>query len=139
MSVKLNFVTVPKNIRTDPVLQRRNKMLLQLEQQRNLALDPNYTVTQQRWVKNGEGGKSLVERHKQVKRWWLRNGTGDCLLIVRYGSRVLELQKGKAAIDCGGEQNLVSVIEEIMRMVKAGELDGLLMDVQRAYPKRKVA
>ena len=43
MSVKLNFVTVPKDIRTDPVLQRRNKMLLQLEQQRNLALDPNYT------------------------------------------------------------------------------------------------
>jgi hypothetical protein len=74
-----------------------------------------------------------------VKRWWLRNGIGDCLLIVRYGSRVLERQKGKAAIDCGGDHNLVGVIEEIMRMVKVGELNALLMDVQRAYPKRKAA
>jgi hypothetical protein len=31
------------------------------------------------------------------------------------------------------------VIEEIMRMTKEGELDGLLMDVQRAYPKKKAA
>ena len=139
MSTKLNFVSLPKNFRNDPVMKRREKMLSQLEQQRNLAQDPSYTIIQQRWVKDENGVKQPVERHKQIKRWWLRNGMGDCLLIIRYGSRVLELQKGKAAIDTGGEANLVSVIEEIMRMTKEGELDGLLMDVQRAYPKKKAA
>ncbi len=139
MSAKLNFVSLPKNFRNDPVMKRREKMLSQLEQQRNLAQDPSYTIVQQRWVKDENGVKQPVERHKQIKRWWLRNGMGDCLLIIRYGSRVLELQKGKAAIDTGGEANLVSVIEEIMRMTKEGELDGLLMDVQRAYPKKKAA
>jgi hypothetical protein len=139
MSAKLNFVSLPKNFRNDPVMKRREKMLSQLEQQRNLAMDPSYTIVQQRWVKDENGVKQPVERHKQIKRWWLRNGMGDCLLIIRYGSRVLELQKGKAAIDTGGEANLVSVIEEIMRMTKEGELDGLLMDVQRAYPKKKAA
>ena len=139
MSAKLNFVALPKNFRNDPVMKRREKMLSQLEQQRNLAMDPSYTIVQQRWVKDENGVKQPVERHKQIKRWWLRNGMGDCLLIVRYGSRVLELQKGKAAIDTGGEANLVQVIEEIMRMTKEGELDGLLMDVQRAYPKKKAA
>ena len=139
MSAKLNFVALPKNFRNDPVMKRREKMLSQLEQQRTLAQDPSYTIVQQRWVKDENGVKQPVERHKQIKRWWLRNGMGDCLLIIRYGSRVLELQKGKAAIDTGGEANLVSVIEEIMRMTKEGELDGLLMDVQRAYPKKKAA
>ena len=139
MSAKLNFVALPKNFRNDPVMKRREKMLSQLEQQRNLAQDPSFTIVQQRWVKDENGVKQPVERHKQIKRWWLRNGMGDCLLIIRYGSRVLELQKGKAAIDTGGEANLVSVIEEIMRMTKEGELDGLLMDVQRAYPKKKAA
>ena len=139
MSAKLNFVSLPKNFRNDPVMKRREKMLSQLEQQRNLAQDPSYTIIQQRWVKDENGVKQPVERHKQIKRWWLRNGMGDCLLIIRYGSRVLELQKGKAAIDTGGEANLVTVIEEIMRMTKEGELDGLLMDVQRAYPKKKAA
>ena len=139
MSTKLNFVSLPKNFRNDPVMKRREKMLSQLEQQRNLAQDPSYTIVQQRWVKDENGVKQPVERHKQIKRWWLRNGMGDCLLIIRYGSRVLELQKGKPAIDTGGEANLVAVIEEIMRMTKEGELDGLLMDVQRAYPKKKAA
>jgi len=139
MSAKLNFVALPKNFRNDPVMKRREKMLSQLEQQRNLAQDPSYTIVQQRWVKDENGVKQPVERHKQIKRWWLRNGMGDCLLIIRYGSRVLELQKGKSAIDTGGEANLVAVIEEIMRMTKEGELDGLLMDVQRAYPKKKAA
>ena len=139
MSGKLNFVSLPKNFRNDPVMKRREKMLSQLEQQRNLAQDPSYTIVQQRWVKDENGVKQPVERHKQIKRWWLRNGMGDCLLIIRYGSRVLELQKGKAAIDTGGEANLVAVIEEIMRMTKEGELDALLMDVQRAYPKKKAA
>ena len=139
MSTKLNFVSLPKNFRNDPVMKRREKMLSQLEQQRNLAQDPSYTIVQQRWVKDENGVKQPVERHKQIKRWWLRNGMGDCLLIIRYGSRVLELQKGKAAIDTGGEANLVAVIEEIMRMTKEGELDALLMDVQRAYPKKKAA
>lgn len=139
MSAKLNFVSLPKNFRNDPVMKRREKMLSQLEQQRNLAQDPSFTIVQQRWVKDENGIKQPVERHKQIKRWWLRNGMGDCLLIIRYGSRVLELQKGKAAIDTGGEANLVAVIEEIMRMTKEGELDGLLMDVQRAYPKKKAA
>jgi hypothetical protein len=139
MSAKLNFVSLPKNFRNDPVMKRREKMLSQLEQQRNLAMDPSYTIVQQRWVRDENGVKQPIERHKQIKRWWLRNGMGDCLLIIRYGSRVLELQKGKAAIDTGGEANLVSVIEEIMRMTKEGELDGLLMDVQRAYPKKKAA
>ena len=139
MSAKLNFVSLPKNFRNDPVMKRREKMLSQLEQQRNLAQDPSFTIVQQRWVKDENGVKQPVERHKQIKRWWLRNGMGDCLLIIRYGSRVLELQKGKAAIDTGGEANLVTVIEEIMRMTKEGELDALLMDVQRAYPKKKAA
>ena len=139
MSAKLNFVALPKNFRNDPIMKRREKMLSQLEQQRNLAQDPSFTIVQQRWLKDENGIKQPVERHKQIKRWWLRNGMGDCLLIIRYGSRVLELQKGKAAIDTGGEANLVAVIEEIMRMTKEGELDGLLMDVQRAYPKKKAA
>ncbi len=139
MSAKLNFVSLPKNFRNDPVMKRREKMLSQLEQQRNLAMDASYTIVQQRWVRDENGVKQPVERHKQIKRWWLRNGMGDCLLIIRYGSRVLELQKGKAAIDTGGEANHVSVIEEIMRMTKEGELNGLLMDVQRAYPKKKAA
>lgn len=119
------------------VTKRREKMLSALEQPRNLAQDPSYTIVQQRWAKDENGVKQSVERHTQIRRWWLRNGMGVCLLIIRYRSRVLEPQKGKAALDAGGEANLVSAIEEIMRMTKEGELDRVSMDVQQAYSKKK--
>ena len=60
MSVKLNFVTVPKNIRTDPVLQRRNKMLLQLELE--LLLLRHCRIQHQRQV------RPLLKQHRYCCR-----------------------------------------------------------------------
>jgi len=40
----------------------------------------------------------LMHRHKRIKRWWRDVGIGAINFVVRYGSRVLELDKGKAAI-----------------------------------------
>jgi hypothetical protein len=54
----------------DPLVQRRNKLITQLQQQRALAEDPNLIVITQRWRKSEDGGKRLVERQKRVKRWW---------------------------------------------------------------------
>ncbi len=40
----LNIVALPKLIKNDPLLQRRVKLLTQLEQQRELAANPAYSV-----------------------------------------------------------------------------------------------
>ena len=51
----LNFVALPKTIKSDPTIAKRMKLLAQLEQQRALALDPLYTHPRQRWVIETEG------------------------------------------------------------------------------------
>jgi hypothetical protein len=56
----LNFVALPKDIRNDPIIIKRSKLLRQLEQQRALAVDPLYVHPRQRWVKTEGGSKQLI-------------------------------------------------------------------------------
>jgi len=80
---------VPKNSAAHPKLARRNKLILQLMQQRALAKDETYTVKRQKWVKQEDGSKQLVESPKRVKRWWRMDGAGGCFLTLRYGNKII--------------------------------------------------
>ena len=131
----LNIVALPKLSKNDPTLQRRVKLLTQLEQQRELAANPNFVVSLQKWRKQEDGSKLLVERQKRVKKWWVIDIMGNCFFTVRYGSRLLELEKGKAAITVGNKENLIAVVEAVIAAVKNGEFDALLNDIQRVRQK----
>ena len=124
----LTLIAAPKRT-NDPIQQRRAKLLAQLQQQRALAEDPSYVVCTQRWQKGEDGGKRLVERQKRVKAWWRTDAANQCVLSVRYGAKVIELDKGKAAIAVGDKSNLVGVIDAVIAAVTAGEFDGLLANM----------
>ena len=57
----LNFVPLPKQI-ADPVLDRRTRVIAQLEEQKLLIKDPTYMRPIRSWVKNEQGEKTLVEK-----------------------------------------------------------------------------
>ena len=44
-------------------------------------------------------------------------------MSVRYGTKVLELARGKVAVEVGSEKDLVSTLELIKTAVLNGELD----------------
>jgi nucleoside-diphosphate-sugar epimerase len=48
-----------------------------------------------------------VETPKRVKPWWFVTDAGKLALSVRYGTKVLELAKGKVAVEVGSEKDLV--------------------------------
>ena len=118
----LNFVAAPKRT-NDPIIQRRIKLIAQLRQQRALAENAAHVVTIQRWRKGEDGNKRLVERQKRVKAWWQVDATNQYVLMVRYGARILEFDRGKSAIAVGDKSNLVSVIDVVIAAVAAGEMD----------------
>ena len=89
----LNIVALPKLTKNDPLLQRRVKLLTQLEQQRELAANPAYSVLTKKWVKQEDGSKTLVDKQKRVKKWWVVDVMGNCFFTIRYGSKLLELEK----------------------------------------------
>jgi hypothetical protein len=64
------FLRYPKSTAVDPKLARRTKLIMQLEQQRELAKDEGYVVKRQKWVKGRGRLEQLVDAPKRVKRWW---------------------------------------------------------------------
>ena len=63
----LNIVALPKQSNNDPAMKRRANLLAQLEQQLELAKNPNFSVTVKRWSKLEDGSKQLIEKQKRMK------------------------------------------------------------------------
>ena len=50
---------------------------------------------------------------------------------MRYGSRVLELDKGKAAISYNKPDQLLSIIDTVIAAVRGGEYDKAIAGIER--------
>ena len=128
----LTFTQLPKLTAADPVIHRRNKLIVRLQQQIALAQDPNFTLTRQKWIADETGVKQLRELRKRVRPWWRTDATGAVVLTVRYGARVIEFAPGKAAIAVGKKEKLITILETVIQVVEAGELDTVLATMSKS-------
>jgi hypothetical protein len=128
----LTFAALPRLSAADPVIHRRNKLNVRLQQQIALAQDPNFTLTRQKWIADETGVKQLRELRKKVRPWWRTDATGAVVLTVRYGARVIEFSPGKAAIAVGKKEKLIPTIETVIAAVEAGELDAVLAQMSKS-------
>jgi hypothetical protein len=123
----LKLTATQKPTQVSDVQQRRNKLAKRLWEQMELAkaqqAGTQFVATKFRTVKDSDGVRKTVEANKRVKAWWFTGDNGKLALCVRYGSKVLELAKGKYAIEVGGEKDLVNVLEVVKTAVLNGELD----------------
>lgn len=124
----LKLTAAQKPTKMSDVQQRRNKLAKRLWEQIELAkaqqTGGTFAPTRLRSVMDSETGlRKQVETNKRVKAWWFVADSGKLVLSVRYGTKVLELAKGKWAVEVGGEKDLVGVLEVVKGAVLAGELD----------------
>ena len=111
-----------------PVQQRRNKLAKRLWEQVELAKAQQaggiFAPTKFRTLKDTATGERIqVEQAKRIKQWWFVADNGKLVLSVRYGTKVLELAKGKWAVEVGTEKDLLPTLELLKGAVLAGELD----------------
>jgi hypothetical protein len=123
----LKLVTAKKPNHQPPVLQRRNKLSSKVFEQIQLARSQNegtlFAPTRTKTVINSEGHRVQVTHPKRVKAWWFVAENGKCCIAIRYGSKVLELAKGKTAIEVASGAALIDALEAVNAAVIAGELD----------------
>ncbi len=124
----LKLVAAQKPTQMPAIQQRRNKLVKRLWEQIELAKAQQtgtvFTAKKFRTIKDTETGlRKEVETTKRVKAWWFVADNGKLALSVRYGTKVLELAKGKWAVEVAGEKDLVPVLELLKGAVLAGELD----------------
>ncbi len=130
MSIVSNMkVVAAKRPQQQPmIVQRRNKLIDRLHDQLELARAESegreYLKARRRHVKNpttGEFVEAVVSR--KPRAWYWTDDHGKVYINLRYGTRILELSKGKSAIEVGEKKQLVPVIEALKQAVAAGELD----------------
>ena len=137
----LKFVSAKRPQNAAPIVQRRNKLSNQLFEQielaRNMGEGKLYAPLRVRSVKDKyTGERKLVEAIKRVKQWWFVAENGRVCLQVRYGTRVLELAKGKNSIEVGTVAELLPVLETVKKCVEAGELDAQIDAASAAVRER---
>lgn len=134
----LNFVPLPKQV-ADPALDRRTRIIAQLEEQKLLLKDPAYMRPIRTWVKNEQGEKSFVEKKQRVQPSWQKQPDGSYVFFVRSGWKPIEFEKGKAAIAARSLTDLPIIIEALIKAIDRGEFDEQLAQAskQARPPKAK--
>lgn len=131
----LSFTAMPKTS-GDPVLVRRAKFAAKLEEQKLLLDDPAYIRTVQRMAQV-DGEKQPVVRKQRVRPWWKTDPSGQIIMSVKFGSKPIEFEKGKAGIVVPSKDKLPAVIDTLITAVRAGELDDHFTQASKSRPVLK--
>lgn len=67
--------------------------------------------------------KKRVDAAMTVRPWWWTNQAGAVVLGLRYGSKPIEIAKGKNAVEVGNIDNLVDTLLAVREAIVTGELD----------------
>jgi hypothetical protein len=124
----LKFTTARKPRALPDVVKRRNKLVRKLTEQRELAIaineGRNYTPQRLRTVVDRVTGERTVrEIPVRIKAWWWTGEKNETLLSVFYGSKTLELAKGKSAIELPSIKELPAVFDTLITATLNSELD----------------
>ena len=112
-----------------PTIQaRRNKLGKQLFEQIKLATalseGKTYAPLQLRNIRNKESGEvKTIEFARRIRQWWFISETGKVCIQVKYGSRTLEVAKGKNSVEVSSGSELVKALETLKLATESGEFD----------------
>ena len=125
---KLKLVSSKKERIDSPIVARRNKLAGKIDEQLLFATaQRDGQIYAPKRLKNvidkATGERKTVEATKRIKEWYWTNSAGKIHLSVRYGSKTLELAKGKNAIELNSGDELLATLVTLKDAVIAGELD----------------
>jgi len=109
-------------------MRRRHKLCAKLQEQLELAeaqrAGRTYSSIRRRSVVNeSTGERTMVESPKRLREWFWMADNGKIHLAVRYGARVLELAKGRNAVELADRDELIVALTALKTAVMSGELD----------------
>jgi hypothetical protein len=123
----LKLSTAKRPTSLPPIQGRRNKLSNKLWEQMQLAKaqqnGETFHTKRFKTVRGIDGASKTIEMQKMVRPWWFVAESGKVCLNIKYGTKVLEIQKGKPSVEVSNPAELLTVLEVIKRAVEAGEMD----------------
>ena len=124
----LKLVNAKRQNSVDPVVFRRNKLneklKVQIAMAQAISKGETFTVKRKKLMRDEVTGQSsYVDINKRVKTWWFTNNdTKRVAVQIYYGNKVIDLAKGKNAVEVANGDELIAVLGRLQEAV----LDGLL-------------
>lgn len=130
----LTFTAKPKVEAVNPIEVKRIKLITRLNEQRAMAQclleNTEFKAYKDVFIVDDETGeKRKVKRPKRIRPWFYQSAD-KYYFEVKYGTKSLEIQKNKPAIDVGNKDELLTVIDTIIDATKQGFLDAELKAVK---------
>lgn len=124
----LKLVAADNAGRLEGKQRQRNKLVVKLDEQIAMVTAKQagtvYAPKRLRSVVSSETGqKVMAEMPKRIRPWFWSSATGGYFFNIRYGSRVIELGKGKNAVEVADAAALIEALNAVKSAVLAGELD----------------
>ena len=125
----LKLINAKRQNSIDPVIFRRNKLNEKLKIQISMAYAMNkgetFTLKRKKLMRDELTGlSSYVDINKRIKTWWFTNSeTKKVALQIFYGNKVIDLAKGKNAVEVANGNELVNTLVRLQEAVLEGLLD----------------
>ncbi len=125
----LKLVTAKRQNTVDPTQFRRSKLneklKIQIEMAKALSRGEQFTVKRMKKVTSEVSGQSsLIEVAKRTRTWWFTNTeTKKVAIQIFYGNKVIDLAKGKNAVEVSNGEELIAVLLKLQEAVLDGSLD----------------
>lgn len=137
----LKLVSAKRPTALAPIQVRRNKLIVKLMDQIALATalrdGVTYAPKRLRTIKNKESGEvRSVEVAKTVRPWFFTAESGKVVIQLRYGSKVVDIAKGKNSVEVSNGAELITVLETLKSACELGELDQQISSAAEAVKAR---
>ena len=126
----LRFTDAKKPKATSPAVGRRQKLSTKLGEQVSLARAQvegrTFEVIRTKRIRDEEGNVSTVSVPKRTKPWWFTADNGKLCVSVFYGSQILELAKGKTAVEATDITEVADILGLFKSEVDKGGFDAAI-------------
>ena len=125
----LKLTSVKRQTTVDPVQFRRSKLNdklnIQIEMAKALSNGEVFTLKRTKKVTDAVSKvTSYIEVSKRVRTWWFTNiDTKRVAVQLFYGNKLIDLAKGKNAVEVSNGEELIAVLLKLQEAVLDGSLD----------------
>ena len=104
----------------DPVTLKRLKFISRISEQLEIA---NHLMKGEQIPFTSFHDPISLKRPRKVSPWWWIDKDGKYLMAIKYGSKVIELAKGKPAVQAETLDQIIEVLKSLKLATSNGELD----------------
>jgi len=104
----------------DPVALKRAKFISRVSQQLEMA---NHLMKGEQIPFTSFHDPVSLKRQRKVSPWWWTDKDGKYLMAIKYGSKVIELTRGKSAVQAETLEQIIEVLKSLKLATSNGELD----------------